>query len=509
MAAIKRLLVVVFLCFTTIQSGASSWTVTLPSSVEGLVGSCVVIPCSYNYPDPKKTVSQFTGIWRDQTNQVIYHSDPSKTVQQYKTRTELVGDITRKDCSLKIDPLQQSDQGPFHFRIEIEGFDKYSYGGNRVPITMISESHPSLSVTQEVVEGHNVTASCSVSHSCPSSPPEFTWSHAGVTHLKTRHLNDGQWNLTSTLTFVSTRDNHNKPVKCTVTYKGGLKGEKASSVIKVKYAPVNVEVDHTSEVKQGEDVMLKCSSDANPPANYQWLNENNTLHQGQSYLLTNVSRHTGILLCAAVNTVGQRNSTPVHLNVLFPPEIRNFSCSSEGDKVQCLCTVESRPPSTVHFVLSDRVLLNTSTDVHGLTTIVTLQAESGSSESVRCVANNTLGHVNATFTLPSKVKMPVVYISIGIGAGACLLILFTVVVVIKCRGRAGNAETSDVTTKEEKAVELHYTTTKSGRPTHAPTPPDRDSEDKDEPDYVNEHYTDDPVYGNIEEDFDDTIYANT
>ncbi|XP_040923742.1 sialic acid-binding Ig-like lectin 14 [Betta splendens] len=426
MAAIKLPLVIVFLCFTAIHSGASFWTITLPSSVKGLVGSCVVIPCSYNYPDPKKTVSQFTGIWKDQTNQVIYHSDPSKTVQEYKTRTELVGDITRKDCSLKIDPLQQSDQGPFHFRIEIGNYEKYSYEGNRVPIAMISESHPSVSVTQEVVEGHNVTASCSVSHSCPSSPPKFTWSHNGVSHLETQQLKEGQWNLTSTLTFVSTRDDHNKPVKCTVTYKGGLKGEKASSVLKVK----------------------------------------------------------------------------------FPPEIKTISCSSEGDEVWCVCIVESGPPSTVHFVLSDRVLSNTSTDVHGLATIVTLQAESGSSESVRCVANNALGHVNATFTLPSKVKMPVVYISIGIGAGACLLILFTVVVVIKCRGRAGNAETSNVTTKEEKAVELHYTTTKSGRPTHAPTPPDRDSEDKDEPDYENERCTDDPVYGNMEEDFDDTIYAN-
>ncbi|XP_040923743.2 myelin-associated glycoprotein-like, partial [Betta splendens] len=396
MAAINWLLVVMFLCFTATQSGASSWTVTLPSSVKGLVGSCVVIPCSYNYPDPKKTVSQFTGIWRDQRNQVIYHSDPSKTVQEYKTRTKLVGKITQKDCSLKIDPLQQSDQGPFHFEIEIGGYDTYSYATKEVSITFVSDPKPSVSVTEEVVEGHNVTASCSVSQSCLSSSPKFTWSHNGVTHLETRQLKDGQWNLTSTLTFVSTRDDHNKSLKCTVTYKGGLKGEKTSSVIKVKYAPVNVKVDHTSEVKQGEDVMLKCSSDANPPANYQWFNENNTLHQGQSYLLTNVSRHTGILLCAAVNTVGQRNSTPVHLNMLFPPEIKNFSCSSEGDKVQCLCTVESSSPIMVHFVLSDRVLSNTSTNVRGLTTIVTLQAESGSSESVRCVANNKGGHANVT-----------------------------------------------------------------------------------------------------------------
>ncbi|XP_028985714.1 myelin-associated glycoprotein-like isoform X2 [Betta splendens] len=494
MGALTSALLFVLLCFKAMPSGASSWTATIPSSVKGLVGSCVVIPCSYNYPDPGKTVSQFTGIWMDQTNHVIYHSDPSKTVQEYKTRTELVGDITRKDCSLKIDPLQQSDQGPFHFRIEIEDYEKYSYKENHVSITIISESHPSLSVTQEVVEGHNVTASCSVSHSCPSSPPEFTWSHAGVTHLETRQLNDGQWNLTSTLTFVSTRDDHNKPVKCTVTYKGGLKGEKASSVIKVKYAPVNVKVDHTSEVKQGEDVMLKCSSDANPPANYQWLNENNTLHQGQSYLLTNVSRHTGILLCAAVNTVGQRNSTPVRLNVLFPPEIKTISCSSEGDDVRCVCIVESRPPSTVHFVLIDRVLPSTSTDVHGLATIGTLQAQSGSSESVRCVANNALGHVNAIFTLPSKDKKQNVLTFFIIGAGLSLVVILIAVVVARKWGRREAVAMSQMSdAHEEKAVELP----------HAKSI---------EMDYDDVHppgiYSNDHIYGNTESDEDEAIYAN-
>lgn len=83
-------------------------------------------------------------------------------------------------------------------------------------------------------------------------------------------------------------------------------------------APENVRVDHTpSEVKQGEDVTLKCSSEAYPPVSYQWLSENNTqLHQGQSYLLRNVSRHTGLLFCAAINTVGQSKSSPVQLNML-------------------------------------------------------------------------------------------------------------------------------------------------------------------------------------------------
>ena len=124
---------------SVIQAEASSWTLQAPSSVKGLPGSCVVIPCSYNYPDPRKTVTQFTGIWQEDTNKLIYHPVASKITQQYQGRTELVGDVRQKNCSLKIDPLQQSDRGPFHFRIEIGNYDIFSYLQNKVSITMISK----------------------------------------------------------------------------------------------------------------------------------------------------------------------------------------------------------------------------------------------------------------------------------------------------------------------------------------------------------------------------------
>lgn len=131
----------IFLCiFTTVtQTEASPWTIKVPSSVKGLPGSCVVIPCSFNYPDPGKHVTGFTGMWADATHQLICHPDESKIMLQYRNRTELLGDIRHKSCSLKIDPLQQSDQGPFHFRIEIADYEKFSYRENTVSITMISK----------------------------------------------------------------------------------------------------------------------------------------------------------------------------------------------------------------------------------------------------------------------------------------------------------------------------------------------------------------------------------
>uniref|UniRef100_A0A673AK43 Ig-like domain-containing protein n=1 Tax=Sphaeramia orbicularis TaxID=375764 RepID=A0A673AK43_9TELE len=208
------------------MSEASSWTIQVPSSVKGLLGSCVVIPCSFNYPDPGKQVTEFTGIWTDATSHVIYHPVKSKMLQQYRNRTKLLGDLRQKDCSLMIDPLQASDQGPFHFRIEIEDYDKYSYKENTVNPILFSEK-------EDVMEGETVSATCSVSHSCPASPPVFTWIHSGQTHSQQQSLNNGQWNATSTLTFHPTHADHNKPLQCTVRYKGGQQ-QKIQRALKVK-----------------------------------------------------------------------------------------------------------------------------------------------------------------------------------------------------------------------------------------------------------------------------------
>ncbi|KAF3691781.1 Myelin-associated glycoprotein Siglec-4a Precursor [Channa argus] len=498
MGAVKWTLFFWCICFKVIQIEASSWTITVPSIVNGLSGSCVVIPCSYNYPDPGKNLNKFTGIWRT-TGEVIYHTDTSQINKEYIKRTQLVGDLTQKNCSLKIDELKQSDEGPFDFRIEIEGYEKYSYIKNKVSIRMISALYPTVSVKEEVVESQTVSATCSVSHSCPPSPPDFTWSHSGEKQLQSRQLSDGQWEATSTLTFQPTKADHNKPLRCTVTYKGGLQRVKDSSVLKVKYAPVNVKVNYKSRVEEGEAMQLNCSSEAYPPSSYQWHNATGArLHQGESFKLPNVSRHTGSVFCTAINTEGQTKSSPVEFNVLFAPEIKTISCSSEGDMVKCVCIVESRPSSSVRFGLSDKVLPSTKIDTHGYVSIGTLQAQSGSSEFVQCLAKNDLGSVNLTVPLSVNGKMQYVHIFIAIGAAVVLVTLvLTVAIVKKCRGRSGDAVTSDMSTiKAEKTVEFpKYTTKKSI---------EMDYDDVT----CSGIYSNDHVYGNMETDSDDAIYEN-
>ncbi|XP_039972936.1 sialoadhesin-like [Xiphias gladius] len=500
MVALKWPLLFVWLCVQAVLSEPSSWTINLPSSVEGLPGSCVVIPCSFNYPNPGKRVTKFTGIWTEETSLIVYHPVKSKIVQQYKNRAELLGDITQRNCSLKIDPLQQSDRGPFYFRIEIADHNNFSYKDNKVSITMISKLNIAVSVKEEIVEGETVLASCSVSPSCPTSPPVFRWSHSGKEHFHSLNFDDGQWKATATLTFHPTRADHNKPLLCAIRHIGGQEQE-TSKLLKVKYTPVNVKVEYKPDVKEGEAVQLKCSSDAHPPASsYEWHNETGAqLHQGNLYTLPNVSRHMGPLYCTAINTLGQGKSSPVQLSVLYAPEIKTVSsCSSEGELVKCVCIVESKPPCMVYFVLSDRVLPVSKIEQHGSISIGTLRADFGSSEFVHCLVNNTVGNASHILSLPVNGKMQNLYTAVTIGAGV-VLVTFLIVVgfVKKCRGISGDTPTPHMSAMTTNKAEerSQYATTKSK---------EIDYDDVQHPDnHANDH-----VYGNMETNWDDAIYAN-
>uniref|UniRef100_A0A3Q4GIV8 Ig-like domain-containing protein n=1 Tax=Neolamprologus brichardi TaxID=32507 RepID=A0A3Q4GIV8_NEOBR len=263
-------------------SKSSSWTAAVPSSVKGLLGSCVVIPCSYNYPEPQKSPQTFTGIWYNNDNQVICHSDASQTPAQFQSRTKLLGDLNKKNCSLMIDKLTRRDEGTFHFRIIMEAYAVFSYSKNKISVSVIDEPNPTdFSVQEEVKEGQTVSASCSVFHSCPTYSPSFHWSHSGEQHDQTQKLQNGQWNATSTLTFRSNRSDHNKPLQCSVTYHGG-KQRVTSKTLKVK------------------------------------CNEIGTLlNKRQTYTMSNVSRHSiESMYCTAVNEEGRIRSSTVKLNVL-------------------------------------------------------------------------------------------------------------------------------------------------------------------------------------------------
>ncbi|XP_065136678.1 myelin-associated glycoprotein-like [Paramisgurnus dabryanus] len=256
------------LCLRASSAGVDSWNAEIPKSVVGLSGSCVVIPCKFNYPSNGKIHDEITGIWYTDKYGIIYHNETSEIISKFKDRTTLLGDLHHKNCTLQINSLRRSDGGSYMFRIEIKDLDKFTFLKNKVSITVKdSPEQPTISVKEEVMSQRLMTANCIVSHSCPSDPPQLTWSHEGMLKSHPQPKKHGQWRLTSSLTFTPSREDHNKPLNCSAEFSGGRKGT-SSKTLKVKYPP---EIKNESSCKSEPLTVCVCIVDSNPPSEVKWL----------------------------------------------------------------------------------------------------------------------------------------------------------------------------------------------------------------------------------------------
>lgn len=79
-------------------------------------------------------------------------------------------------------------------------------------------------IPTEVDAGTIVMVSCSVTHTCSSHPPEFSWSVSTLTSEATHTvLPQGVWKSTSTITFMAEGGDGEKSLTCTATYWLGRK----------------------------------------------------------------------------------------------------------------------------------------------------------------------------------------------------------------------------------------------------------------------------------------------
>ncbi|KAJ8005301.1 hypothetical protein DPEC_G00145210 [Dallia pectoralis] len=368
-------------------------------------------------------------MWLKDSHAVVYHPDSSKILKDYRGRTKLVGDLWQKNCSLRITHLHLSDKGPFIFRIEIDDDNKFSYVHAAVSIAVNSSPHsPYLSVREEVKVGEVVFASCSVFYSCPSEPPLLTWGPSRTPSNQSQQLVNGQWEVTSSLTFTSIINDNSKSLVCTAEYSGGEKVS-SSKTLNVKYAPVDVKVEGVSDVMEGASVELRCSSDGNPAAHsFHWHNSQGPLPSRSSTIkLERVTRLTEALYCTAINTEGQGHSSLLKFHVEYQPEIRvGSACTADFSIINCLCIVDWEPPGMVEWSAPGRTLPSTKVERHGSVTMVTLQRPLEFSDVVCCNAGNTHGNATLSCSMPTNYKVLMQYVSTAVGAFVLIFILIPV-----------------------------------------------------------------------------------
>ena len=113
---------------------------------------------------------------------------------------------------------------------------------------------PSLSVRVN----DRVTASCSVTHTCPLMPPRLSWSRSGVVKRRTKRLNAGTWKTVSTLVFTPHWADFRKPLNCTAQYSVG-KQVMSSAILWIQCDPSAWPKYHLS-VCTGNKFMSQTSS---------------------------------------------------------------------------------------------------------------------------------------------------------------------------------------------------------------------------------------------------------
>uniref|UniRef100_A0A3Q0SXL8 Si:dkey-238d18.9 n=1 Tax=Amphilophus citrinellus TaxID=61819 RepID=A0A3Q0SXL8_AMPCI len=178
--------------------------------------SCVVIPCSFQHEEDEPMTR---GIWSKKIGGIVFHDGQSNVIDHFKGRTKMLGNLNEGNCSLKIDDIKPFDNGPFCFSAE-KGHKTYTFNNSCVFIVMKSPEKPVMSPLPEATDaGSTITVSCSVTHTCSSHPPVFSWSVAILTsEVSHTMMSQGIWQTTSTISFTVTEGDGDRSLTCTATF---------------------------------------------------------------------------------------------------------------------------------------------------------------------------------------------------------------------------------------------------------------------------------------------------
>uniref|UniRef100_A0A8B9K8M2 Immunoglobulin subtype domain-containing protein n=1 Tax=Astyanax mexicanus TaxID=7994 RepID=A0A8B9K8M2_ASTMX len=211
--------------------------------ISGLRGSCLVIPCSYDY-SAYPPWNPYRVVWYQHVSRgypVVYDSwDPGSVIQKFRGKTSLYGNPHTRDCSLLIKDLNLAHHGEkLYAVINIES--KCFYLSFKIFKPFICQLCANI--------GDTVSVQCSTYHTCPYNKP--TISLSGINNkvgtsdqVENRAIGDGKYRITltrrgvvqaetkSTLKFTAKASDNGKDITCRTEIKGNVQTVKITLKIK-------------------------------------------------------------------------------------------------------------------------------------------------------------------------------------------------------------------------------------------------------------------------------------
>ncbi|KAM6361127.1 sialoadhesin [Alca torda] len=337
-----------------------SWGVTYPESLQGVRGSCVVIPCTLSYPSNVAAGDGIVAIWyKDYDTQkvLVYHSAAQEVDARFRGRAQLLGDPAARNCTLLLRGVTPEDSGPYRFRFEIVNGDRWSAARDVMLSVSDTLEHPSTATSEEQTEGQTSTLECSTPYVCPLGDVALRWEGynpqvstlSGQVQLDTSGVGH---HLTLTTSF-SWKD-HSKKLLCEVSY--GSRKVTGEVVLRVRHAPKDTQVSvnpSMQNIRVGDTVSLTCevSSSYPPVSAYHWYKDGVAVGSEQILTLRGIRREDyGQYHCKAENTIGAGVAPAVTLYV-FSAEISVSPAAEvqEGTATTLSCDVPGREGQDLNY----------------------------------------------------------------------------------------------------------------------------------------------------------------
>ncbi|XP_077648907.1 sialic acid-binding Ig-like lectin 11 [Urocitellus parryii] len=379
----------------SLQKKQSSW-LQMQEAVTVQEGLCVLVSCSFSYPEAGWNHSTPTyGYWYKTKNckydpknsTLMATNNPDKEAKEkYKLHFRLLGDPQANDCSLSISEVRKDDSGTYYFHLE-QGAVNHTYKRNLLTLTVTAGSGLEPSTSEILLTPH----------------PE----------------------------------DHGTYLSCRVTFPRANVSSTRTVQLKVSYAPQNLTISISRagdpapvaqgnfshlEVQKGQFLRLLCAADSHPPATLSWVLEDRVLSWSfrlgprtlELELPVVKPGDSGLYTCRAENRLGSQQGT-LDLSVQYPPEdlrvtvsqenrtvmevIRNGTSLSvlEGQSLRLVCVTHSNPPARLSWTWGTQTLSPEWLSDPGVLELPQVQTEHGG--EFTCHARSPLGSQHLSLSL--------------------------------------------------------------------------------------------------------------
>ncbi|XP_035305433.1 myelin-associated glycoprotein isoform X1 [Cricetulus griseus] len=349
-------------------SRGGHWGAWMPSSISAFEGTCVSIPCRFDFPDELRPavvhgVWYFNSPYPKNYPPVVFKSRTQVVHESFQGRSRLLGDLGLRNCTLLLSTLSPELGGKYYFRGDLGGYNQYTFSEHSV-LDIINT--PNIVVPPEVVAGSEVEVSL--------------------------------------LHFVPTREANGHRLGCQAAFPNTTLQFEGYASLDVKYPPVIVEMNSSVEAIEGSHVSLLCGADSNPPPLLTWMRDGMVLREAVAeslYLdLEEVTPgEDGVYACLAENSYGQDNRT-VELSVMYAPwkpTVNGTVVAVEGETVSILCSTQSNPDPILTIFKEKQIL---ATVIYESQLLLELPAVTPEDDGEYwCVAENQYGQRATAFNL--------------------------------------------------------------------------------------------------------------